>query len=121
MDAILAATHNDQPAVDYLAAEGTVIGSAGQAGIWLFRFANGCVRAVAQCFAYGFFWVAASAIYLLLRHEVDHTETDEIYLDDESENYGLPPLSEDEAGVPKVDDEPEPPSDEADDNEEDAQ
>jgi hypothetical protein len=107
MEAIVAATNRDQPAVDYLAAEGAEITSTGQIGIALFRFANGCLRAVAYSFAYGYFWVAACGIYLVLRRDVDHTETDEIYLDDDSQSYGLPPLTEDEAGVAKVDDQPE--------------
>lgn len=105
MDAIVAAASGDQATVERLANEGAEIGAAGTIGIWLFALANGVVRAVAYSFGYGYFWVAASAIYLLLRKEVDHTETDEISLDDDADSYGLPPLSEDEAGVPGVADE----------------
>jgi len=117
MEAIVAAADGDHARLDRLADEGVEISSLGHAGIWLFRLANGLVRAVAFSFAYGYFWVSASAIYLLLRRDVDHTETDEIFLDDESESYGLPPLKEDEAGVPTVDEpekkESQPPSDSA--------
>ncbi len=44
-------------------------------------------------FRYGYFCTAASAIYLLLRRDVDATETDEVFLDaDRSESLrGLPP------------------------------
>jgi hypothetical protein len=71
-------------------------------GVWLMSLANGMVRAIAFSFAYGYFFVAASGIYLLLRREVDHTETDEIYVDDDGQTYGLPPLERDERGVPGV-------------------
>jgi hypothetical protein len=73
-----------------------------RAGAWLISLANGLVRAVAFSFAYGYFWTAASGIYLLLRREVDHTEVDEIYADDDGQSYGLPPLERDEHGVPDL-------------------
>ena len=97
MQAIVAAANGSQTA-----ASESEISSSGKIGIWMFRFANGTVRAVTYSFAYGFFWVATSGIYLLLRREVDHTETDEVYLDDDSEAYGLPPLKEDDKGVPTI-------------------
>ena len=52
---------------------------------------------------YGYFWTASSAIYLLLRRDVDATETDEVFLDaDKSEpERGLPPLGTDQAGGPR--------------------
>lgn len=71
-------------------------------GVWLLGLGNGIVRAATFSFAYGYLWVSASAMYLLLRREVDHTETDEVYLDDEVDDYGLPPLEDDERGVPGV-------------------
>ena len=103
MEAIMANTNGDQPAVDYLASEGTEITSPGNLGTWMLGFANGCLRAVAYSFVYGYLFVGATGIYLVLRRDVDHTETDEIYLDDDSESYGLPPLKDDESGVPHVD------------------
>ena len=74
----------------------------GEFGAQVVGLANWSLRAVTYSFAYGYFWVCASAFYLLLRREVDHTETDEIYLDDDSYEYGLPPLKDDDAGVPDV-------------------
>jgi hypothetical protein len=63
---------------------------------------NHLVRAIAYSFAFGYFWVAVSGIYLLLRRDVDHTETDEVFVDDDGQTYGLPPLERDERGVPGV-------------------
>ncbi len=61
-----------------------------------------CVRALAAGYFYGYFWTASTAIYLLLRRDVDATETDEVFLDaDKSEpERGLPPLGTDQAGAP---------------------
>lgn len=59
-------------------------------------------RTVAVAFLYGLFWCMASAIYLLLRHDVDETEMDEIYQVDERRTYELPPLVSDENGIPQV-------------------
>jgi hypothetical protein len=39
------------------------------------------IHAVAAAFRFSFFFCAASAIYLLLRHDVDEKEMDEVYLD----------------------------------------
>ena len=60
-------------------------------------------------FAYSYFWVATTAIYLLLRNNVDGTELDEMQLneDDQDEPRGLPELKIDESGIPvAADDEP---------------
>jgi hypothetical protein len=53
---------------------------------------NGLVRSVASAYRYSFLWCAAASIYLLLRRDVDHTEMDDIYVEDEQKRYGLPPL-----------------------------
>lgn len=65
----------------------------------------GLVRTMASAFAYSYFWSFVAVVYLLLRGDVDETEMDDIYLDDQTQAYGLPPLTKDEAGVPGVDDE----------------
>ena len=65
-------------------------------------FWNGLVRTIAAAFLYGLFWCMASAVYLLLRKEVDDTEMDEIYIVDEKRTYELPPLKSDDQGVPQV-------------------
>lgn len=83
---------------------GTDFWSTGGAAIILVFV--GCVKLLAVGFIYGYFWTASTAIYFLLRHDVDATEMDEIYLDaDASEpTYGLPPLKTDEAGAPVIED-----------------
>ena len=65
-------------------------------------FWNGLIQTIAASFLYGPFWCMASAVYLLLRKEVDDTEMDEIYIVDERRTYELPPLKSDESGVPQV-------------------
>ena len=77
------------------AAPGAMFTSA-RTMIW---FWSGCVRAVALGFVFAYFWTAASAIYLLLRFEVDGAEMDEIHVDSSGETYGLPTLETDAQGV----------------------
>jgi hypothetical protein len=76
----------------------------GRAGTVVIRFWTGCVKLVAVGFIYGYFWTAITAIYFLLRRDVDATEMDEVYLDaDKSEQtFGMPPLKTDAAGAPVV-------------------
>ena len=69
-------------------------------GARLMGLSVGLVRAVAAGYMYSFFWCAATAIYLLLRRDVDHADFDEVYVEDEEDRYGLPHLTRDEAGVP---------------------
>ena len=66
-------------------------------GAWLIEFWVALVRTVATAFAYSFFWVSMTAIYLLLRQNVDQTELDEVHADDDEDSFNLPPL-EAEAG-----------------------
>lgn len=73
-----------------------------QFGRNLIGFWNGFARTVCVAFIYGLFWCMASAIYLLLRKDVDETEMDEIYIVDERRTYELPPLKSDESGIPQV-------------------
>ena len=70
-------------------------------GSTLMGFVNRCFLGIQVAYSYSFMWTAAAAIYLLLRHDADQTEMDDVYLDeDESVSYGLPPLTVDSAGVP---------------------
>ena len=71
-------------------------------GTALIHFWNGCVVTAQLAFYGGFFWTAATAIYLLLRRAVDAKEMDEITLDDEAEIVGLAPLTDSETGVPEM-------------------
>lgn len=52
-------------------------------GAMLVRWVYLLVNQVAFAFNFTYFWCAASAIYLLLRMDVDHQEMDEIYLEDD--------------------------------------
>jgi len=83
------------------------LGALGGAGAAVIGFWVGCVKLLAVGFYYGYFWTATTAIYFLLRRDIDATEMDEVFLDaDEDEQaYGLPPLGTDQAGAPAVEDE----------------
>lgn len=59
-------------------------------------------RTTAAAFIYGLFWCMMSAVYLLLRKDVDDTEMDEIFMVDERRTYELPPLKTDDKGIPVV-------------------
>jgi hypothetical protein len=48
-------------------------------GSTLFALVVGLVRAVVRGYTFSFFWCVASAIYLLLRRDVDEQEMDEVY------------------------------------------
>jgi hypothetical protein len=70
------------------------------------HFWTGGVKLLAVGYLYSFFWTASTAVYLLLRHDVDATEMDEVVLDDEADaSYALPPLTTDEQGAPEAADE----------------
>ncbi len=64
------------------------------------------VGAIATAFSYSFLWCSAAAVYLLLRRDVDQTEFDEVWIEEEDEAYGLPPIKPDKAGVPDLADKP---------------
>lgn len=64
--------------------------------IW---FWNGALRLVALSFVFSHFWVASTAIYLLLRRDTDGAELDEMYVDHGEESFGLPPVETDANGV----------------------
>ncbi len=78
------------------------------------------VASVAVGFSYSYFWTAYSAVYLLLRHDVDErVPLDRVYMPDEEQRYGLPALLQEEWGgpaatpgdsSPATDPEPDPPS-----------
>ncbi len=66
-------------------------------GTELLGLGAGIVRSVATGFGYGFFWCLVTAIYLLLRRDVDQTEFDEVFVEDEDTRYQLPDLGPKEA------------------------
>ena len=71
------------------------------AGLGLIRGWDGFVRLIAQAFNYAFFFCTASAIYLLLRRQVDQTDFDEVFVPDDASRYGLPPLKSGPEGIPE--------------------
>jgi hypothetical protein len=78
------------------------LSGAGKLGVGIIWFWVLCVKLVALGFLYSYFWTASTAIYYLLRRDVDATEMDEVYLEDDQgeEPQGLPPLATDETGAP---------------------
>ncbi len=64
------------------------------------HFWAGCVKLLAVGYLFSYFWTAAAAIYLLLRRDVDATETDEVFLDADAgeEAAPLPAIVTDQAG-----------------------
>ena len=76
---------------------------------WLFRTAgaivgvqNQIVRTIQAGYQFGFFWAAAAGVYLLLRSDVDHTELDEVFVEEEAETLSLPSLQRDTSGAVTV-------------------
>lgn len=78
------------------------LNSVGRFGARLVAVWFGGVELLVVAFNFSFFWCAATAIYLLMRKQVDATEMDEVYVEEEEERYGLPPLETDAAGVPRA-------------------
>jgi hypothetical protein len=66
------------------------------------RFWKSFLTSIAAGYQAGYLWAAAVGIYLLLRRDVDAAELDEVFLDDEEPDFGMPPLEDDESGVPEV-------------------
>ena len=94
------------------------LGSVGGFAAGVIRFWTGCVKLLAVGYIFGYFWTASTGIYFLLRRDVDATEMDEVFLDEDASEpgYGLPPLTTDETGAPvAADDIPEVEPDENDD------
>jgi hypothetical protein len=82
-------------------------GPAFNLGSGLIVFWTCFVQAVATSWFFAFFFAAMGGVYLLIRRDVDQTETDEIYIEEEDESYGMPPLTKDESGVPVAADMPD--------------
>jgi hypothetical protein len=89
------------------------LAAAQEGGEGMFGFAartlrmwNDLVSLFAVSYAASFFWSAMTAIYLLLRHDEDGAEMEEVFLEGEGEIYGLPPLQNDAQGVPAAADLP---------------
>jgi hypothetical protein len=85
-------------------AQAPELSGAGKLGAGIIWFWVLCVKLVALGFLQSYFWTASTAIYYLLRRDVDATEMDEVYLEDDQgeEPQGLPPLATDATGAPVV-------------------
>jgi hypothetical protein len=92
--------------IDSIMGVGEELGGISYAGAVLIRFWTGCVKLLAVGYLFSYFWTAATAIYFLLRRDVDATEMDEVFLDaDKSEEtFGLPAIATDQAGAPVAED-----------------
>jgi hypothetical protein len=78
------------------------------AALSLIAFWGGWIKLLAIGYAFSYFGVASTAIYYLLRRDVDARETDEVFLDADAseEKFGLPKLQKDSAGAPEIVDGP---------------
>jgi hypothetical protein len=88
------------------------LGAVESAGAWLIRLWVQCVKFLGIGFLYSYLWVAGSAMYLLLRRDVDATEMDEVLPEEEAEPQAapLPDVKTDAAGAPVVGEQPPPQS-----------
>lgn len=79
-------------------------GFAAHAASAIIAFWGGWVKLLAIGYSFSYFGVASTAIYYLLRRDVDARETDEVFLDaDASEQkFGLPKLQKDAAAPPEI-------------------
>ena len=75
--------HLMDPASEILASEATSGSLKFAQGT--FQFWDGLLGVLLNGFAFGLFWCLYSAIYLLLRRDVDETEVDEVFIDDEEQ------------------------------------
>ncbi|GAG77055.1 unnamed protein product [marine sediment metagenome] len=80
-------------------------GSIGEWGATLIIFWSNVVTTLAAAFSVSYLWSSSTSIYLLLRRQVDAVEMDESFIDEDEQQYDLPSLEEDSAGVPGVEDE----------------
>ena len=67
-------------------------------GYALIQFWQGVLRTLTTAFAISFLWSGATAMYLLLRRQVDGVELDEAQLDEGETEFGLPQLETAAAG-----------------------
>ena len=82
---------------DGVDSEGEELTALSSAGSKLLGFWTGALRLVVPAYAFGFFFTSMTAIYLLLRQQIDSAELDEVFLEHPPEP--LPPMTQDSAGV----------------------
>lgn len=84
---------------------GEYTGSLG-IGVGIIRFFDGAVRTIAMAFNFSYFFCMVTAIYLVLRRDVDKTDFDEVYVDVDKSGYSLPAIQSTEAESAGTDDKP---------------
>jgi len=82
------------------------MGPIADTGAAIIAFWTDCVRTLAFGFIFSYFWTASTVIYFLLRRLVDATELDEVFMPDEQDQHGLPPLKTGPDGMPRAVDDP---------------
>jgi hypothetical protein len=82
------------------------MGRIADTGAAIIGFWTNCLHTLAFGFIFSYFWSASTVIYFLLRRLVDATELDEVYMPDEHDQHGLPPLKSGPDGMPTVVDDP---------------
>ena len=86
------------------------LGAVSSFGAHVIHFWVQCVKLLAVGFLYSYFWTASTAIYYLLRYDVDQKEMDEVLPEEEEQEAApLPPLGADAAGAPAVEEGEKPP------------
>jgi hypothetical protein len=81
-----------------VSAAGGLDSGPGRIGHNLIWFWQAVLRTLSIAFAVGFLWTSGTAIYLLLRRQVDGVELDEACLEDGDTKFGLPNLETDASG-----------------------
>ncbi len=72
-------------------------------GSGLIDMGDRLIHTIAEAFYFSFLFCTSSAIYLLLRREVDQTDFDEVYMPENAKQFSLPPLRSGPHGVPEID------------------
>jgi len=67
-----------------------------RAGVGLIRWFDGLVRIIAMAFNFSYFFCVLTAVYLVLRRDVDKTDFDEVFVEEDKVRYSLPPLESNE-------------------------
>ena len=82
----------------------------GDVGAIIISYWMGLIFVMVLGYAPSYFWTVATAIYLLLRHDVDDTDLDEVYVDqdDEDDTFGIPPFEGESNGSLPIIDPPNP-------------
>ncbi len=76
-------------------------GPTAELGLWLIRCWIGATVTLATAFVFSYFWTANTAIYLLLRRQIDSVALDQVYFADEDEP-SLPTLTRESTGGAEV-------------------